>query len=336
MESEKEMYLMEEENRPDVGGDSVMIEKMVEEYVVLNTSDICVDESAPIQSTSAFYITIYIVCLGITRVLSKFLMDSHLISPFEILSVKGTIGIILNLSYLWYSDISLFDVEASKARKVLLGAFTTFLALSAHFVALQFLPLGTAISLEYISYHFSLFFDSLFFVFAVRGSQLGGYAAAFLGAIALLYEKHDESNALPLGVIFGLIGSLLSGICSILSRQTIAKVNPVLGLVYTDFISAAFSPTLAFFEFGELATPTILYTRHTVVLLVLIGVVAWVGNVALSKTIQEEKVMVRPYVFRYVLVPVGLLVDICVRQVTVLEIFGMLLIGVQFGFTMWL
>ena len=322
------MFLLEEENKPDVGGESVVIERMVEDYVVLNSSDVCVDESAPLQYVSVIYIGVYIVALGLVRILSKIVITSYSISPFEILATQGSISLLFHLAYLWYYNIALFDVESSRARTVLLAALIGFLAMLSHYYAVQNLPLGTALALEYVSYQFASFFDSIFFFLMIRSSQIAGYATAFLGIVALIFEKHESSQALPSGVLIGLLGSLLSGIYSVLSRLTIAKVNPVLCIIYMNFLAASFST--AFISIGNTEQSLPQHTAVVTIILGLIGVFGWITDLALSKAIQEEKILARPYLFRYILVGAGFIVDIFSGQISFLELLGLALIGVQF------
>jgi len=325
------LNLPELENKADSGGDMMLLNNMVQDYVVLNTSDVPVDESAPISATSAYYITIYILSYGLLQILSKYIMVTHLVSPFEVLAVRGSIGIILNLFYLWYCDISLFDVDGSKARKVLTTSLFNFLAIGSHYIAIQHLPLGTAFSIEYISFSFALFFDSILVFSAIKANQLIGYAASFLGIIGLIFEERNLADSMPISVLVGLGGSLFSGIAAYQTYQTIGKVNPLMSLIYSDFLAACFSPGCAFFTFWEnkdLAKT--LYTKETAILLGIIGILGFVSNYGLSKSTQIEKVVTRPFMFRYPLVIIGLFFDIWYSDLYLLEFIGMILIGVQF------
>ncbi len=330
---DKDKYMIEEENQPDMGGDSVVVDNRAsQDYVVVDTSDVCVDESAPLQRSSMVYIAAYVLLYGATQIISKYLMDAE-VSPFEILSARGSISVFLNLIYLTLNGMSLFDVEGSKASAFLLGALVGFLALCGHYAALNCLSLGTAFVVEYVSLHFTTFFDAMFFTYTFYCSHFIGYVAAAAGILWLTYGLRDESLSIVVGIVIGVLGSLLTGLHGIAVRKTVAKVNLILGLTFMEFISACFAPALAMLHI-ELRQEPVSYTWDTVILFAILGATGWAANLMLALAVQEEKLIAKPYMFKYALVVVGVLYDVWQGNFSLSLLAGAALVGVHFFIAM--
>jgi len=324
-----ELKMFEDESKLNGVGESLMIDRGPQDYTWINGSELTDSPMTPCQSISILYIVIYIVLLGSMQFIAKALMQVYSASPFEILIFRSGIELLLSFVYFWYYELSIFDVESTKAQKLLSSSLIGFLALTAHFVALQNLPIGMTLALGYLSYHFAQFFDSLLFSYVMRSFQILGYVTAFIGVLMLVYGKGSTRHII--GIILGLIGSLLFGLHSILVRQIVTTVEPMLCFTYINLATACFVTVLEFINYDN-SIPN--YTVFMWLLLLLVGVMGWGSNYVLTVIIQHERSVLRSYMFRYLIVVIASLFSIYLGELTVVSICGIGLIGVQFVVSM--
>lgn len=326
-----ELELFEDESKLNGFGDSLMIEKGAQDYDWVSRSQLSDDPIEPGQTISIIYIIIYIVLLGCMQFAAKSLMNLYNVSPFEILIFKSGIEILLSFIYFWLKDLSLFDVESSKAQKLLASSVIGFLAFTAHFIALQNLPIGIALALAYLSFHFTQFFDSLLFSYVIKSFQILGYISAFIGVFMIVYGGGIENIRQVISLIIGLMGSLLFGVHSIFVKQIVTTVDPILCYTYINIATACFVTVL---EFTNYDTSVPNYTIFMWVLLLLVGAMSWGSNYALAIIVRCERSSLRPYMFRYLIVIIASLFNIYQGELTVISISGVALIGVQFVVSM--
>lgn len=321
-----DLHAFDDESRFNGFGDSLIIEKGVQDYDWVSRSDLTDNPIAPGKSISFVYIFAHIGLLGCVQFMAKGLMQVYNASPFEILIVKSGIEMLMSFAYFWRNDLSLFDVESVKANKLLGSSIVGFFAFIAHFVALQKLPIGIALALAYLSYHLTDFLDSLLFSYMIRSFQILGYAAAFIGAIMIVCGRDDESAKYTAGVVAGLVACLLFGARSVLVREIVATVDPILCFTYTNLAVSCFATVM---EFTNHDTSIPHYTIFMCVLLLLIGVMGWLSNYALALIVQHERNVLRPYAFRYLITVAALLYSAFAGELTVVSGIGIGLIGVQ-------
>ena len=151
------------------------------------------DQITSTHSVDIIYIALYVILLGITKILARISMQYYSISPSELLIARSGIEIVLCLIYLWYSGLSLFNIEGSKSGEFLANALISFFSLFAHLISLQILPLGVALGFECLGYHFVSFFDALSFTRNFTLIHILGYLTAFIGVAVIVNEYRDYS-----------------------------------------------------------------------------------------------------------------------------------------------
>eukprot|EP00826_Nyctotherus_ovalis_P062630 TRINITY_DN9098_c0_g1_i10.p2 TRINITY_DN9098_c0_g1~~TRINITY_DN9098_c0_g1_i10.p2 ORF type:complete len:151 (+),score=20.63 TRINITY_DN9098_c0_g1_i10:278-730(+) len=143
----------------------------------------------------------------------------------------------------------------------------------------------------------------------------------------VVYGRDNESVKCTVGVIAGLVACLLFGVRSVLIRQIVTTVDPILCFTYTNLAVSCFATVM---EFTNHDTSIPHYTVFMCVLLFLIGVTGWLSNHALATIVQHERNMLRPYIFRYLITIAALLHSAFMGELTVVSGIGVGLIGVQF------
>ena len=303
----------------------------------LETSDIFVEESAPLNTSSYRNILGFLITTFLANVWGKYLMESCGITPFEIIYATGVVSVILSLIYLKLNDIYLFSVETDKSGMVLAGSLAGFLGLSGFFVSLYLLNIADAFAFDCLSVIAALVVDYIWFKGTLRFYQLLGFICAFLGVIFLVKPSYlfDESVD-PLkrrlfsgGIVAGLIGAIFSGIYGGVLRRTCAKVNLMVSFTFLQFAMSLFSPCMVLIHFEIRGKPTT-YTFGSLISLIMVGALGWVAQWCLATSLKEEKIVSRVYPFKYLLVIAGIVIDLIGLNLTMSSFLGILLLGANF------
>ena len=305
----------------------------------LNTSDLAIDDTQSIHSSSYQPIIIFLASTLVLNILSKFLMLYCGITPFEIVYSRGVISVILSMIYLKVNDIYLFSVETSKSSMVLAGSLAGFIAVGGYYLSLYHLNIVDAFSIDYLTAISALMIDFALFRGNLRFYQLIGLicSLAGLGFIArpgylMSQTEGPEKLLFAIGIISGVVGVVFSGIYGGMLRRLFNRVNLLVLLTFMQFAMALFSPCFVLIHFEIRGKPTT-YTFVSLFGLLLSGAIGWVAHWSLANSLKEEKVVSRIFPFKYVLIFIAILFDLIWFRMglTMTSIMGVLLMGVNFA-----
>lgn len=198
-------------------------------------------------------------------------------------------------------------------RKLLLarGLFGT-LALYTFFVTIQNIPLGTAVTIQYLSPVFTTIIAIFFLNEKVKALQWLFFAISFAGVLVI--KGFDSSISLAMLAI-GITSALASGFAYNMVRSLKEKEHTMVVVLHFQLIGAV---TGLLFTLFNWQTPVGIEWFY----LIMIGVCTQLGQVNLTKALQREKIA-NVSIFNYL----GILYAL---------VFGIVLFGEQYaGLTIW-
>jgi drug/metabolite transporter (DMT)-like permease len=154
------------------------------------------------------------------------------------------------------------------------------LALFFFFVALQKLPLATAVTISYLSPVFSTLFAAIFLKEKVRPVQWVFFGVSFAGVLLL---KGWDPRVTNLYFAYGILSAIFSGVAYNLVRTLKETEHPIVIVMHFQLIG-----TLAgvVFSVNNFKTP-----QHWEWLgLLAVGIFTQIGQVNLTKALQLERV----------------------------------------------
>lgn len=198
-------------------------------------------------------------------------------------------------------------------RKLLLarGIFGT-IALYTFFVTIKNIPLGTAVTIQYLSPIFTTIIAIFFLREKVRPLQWLFFGISFAGVLVI--KGFDSSISLSMLAI-GIASALASGFAYNMVRSLKEKEHTMVVVLHFQLIGALTGFAFTLFNW---TTPTPLEWFY----LLMIGVCTQLGQVNLTKALQREKIA-NVSIFNYL----GILYAL---------VFGITLFGEHYaGLTMW-
>jgi drug/metabolite transporter (DMT)-like permease len=285
-----------------------------------NTSAINVNEARDFKPTSFKWVCAYVGLYALSHCWGKWLMlQPHGVTPFEILYTRGFVSVIASLIYLKSADLYLFDVAPNKSSLVLTAALVGFLGQCGFYLSLYLLSMTEAVALDCLPVLVSSFLDCILFKGRYRFYQFLGYMSAMLGVVFLvrpsyLFQEINDPEVVlsrrnfAYGMIAGLLGSQLNGLYTGLLQKTGSKVDSMISFTYKQFAMALFAPCLVLIHFEVRAAPTE-YTLSYLISLLCIAGLSWACTYSLYKALFEEKLLTRIQPFKYLILPLTLILD---------------------------
>lgn len=144
------------------------------------------------------------------------------------------------------------------------------------FLAVHYIPIGSAVALRYIAPIFAAVFAILILKENVRPIQWFFFALSFLGVLVL---KGFDENIPPLGLFLVLLSAVFSGLVYIVIRKIGQKEHPVVIVNYFMCIATLVGGILSIFDWK---TPHL----ADLVLLLSLGVFGFFGQLFMTKAFQ--------------------------------------------------
>ena len=144
------------------------------------------------------------------------------------------------------------------------------------FIAVHYMPIGSAVALRYIAPIFAAVFAILFLKEKVKPIQWFFFVFSFFGVLVL---KGFDDNIAPIGLILVLLSSVFSGSVYIVIRKIGLKEHPVVIVNYFLCIAAIIGGVLSIFNWTPLRAADF-------ILLLSLGVFGYFGQVFMTKAFQ--------------------------------------------------
>ncbi len=201
----------------------------------------------------------------------------HRLPATELVLFRSLVSLTLSLLFLWRRHISPFG--NNKTYLVLRGVFGVT-ALSIFFYTLQKLPLGSAITIQYLSPIFTTLFGIFFLGEKVKHLQWFFFALSF-GGIALI--KGFDPNITTNLLLLGITSSIFAGLAYICIRKLKDTDHPVVVVFYFPLIA---TPLMAIVSLFNWVTPI----GWEWLLLVLMGILTQIAQVYMTKALQAAEI----------------------------------------------
>lgn len=159
------------------------------------------------------------------------------------------------------------------------GVFGT-LALVTFFITLREMPLGSAVTIQYLSPIFTTIIAIFILKEKVSAVQWFFFAISFAG---ILLIKGFDSRVNLLYLFIGVLSAIASGFAYNMVRSLKGKEHPVLVVVHFQLIGAVLGGLYTIFNWQ---TPT----GWEWIYLLIIGITTHLGQINLTKALQLEKI----------------------------------------------
>ena len=219
---------------------------------------------------------ISVVFFALMNLTVKFL---HRLPATEIVMFRSGISLVLSLLFLKQQKINPFG----KHRKLLFlrGLFGAT-ALTLFFYTLQKLPMGTAITIQYLSPIFTVLFAAALLGERTSWKQYLFFGLSFSG-ILIIRGFDPHMNALLLGM--GIVSSVFAGLAYVVIRRLSGKEHPMVVVFYFPLVAL---PVMAIFSIFYWETP--LGVEWLWILLM--GVFTQIAQYYMTKAFQANEVRV--------------------------------------------
>jgi len=156
------------------------------------------------------------------------------------------------------------------------------LALYFFFLALQNLPLATAVTISYLSPIFSTLFAAVFLKEKVKPLQWLFFGVSFLGVVLL---KGWDPRVTTLFFTFGILSAIFSGAAYTLVRRLKSSEHPIVVVMHFQIVGTVSGAVVS-------ATNFVMPQGWEWLILLGVGLLTQVGQVSLTKSLQLEKVQI--------------------------------------------
>ncbi len=190
-------------------------------------------------------------------------------------------------------------------------------SMSLFFLAIHYMPVGSAVGLRYISPIFAAIFAIFMLKEKIKPVQWLFFLMSFVGVIAL---KGFDKNVSILGFVFAIAAAATSGLVYTIIRKIGDREHPVVIVNYFMCIATVVGGVLASFNWK---------TPHGIDILLLfsLGVLGYVGQIFMTKAFQiGETNIIAPIKYIEVVFSIVAGIGFLNEEYTILSIVGMLLI----------
>lgn len=195
----------------------------------------------------------------------------------ELVLFRSIVSLVLSLYFLRRRRVSPWGVQKGY---LLLRGICGVIALSLFFYTLQQLPLGSAITLQYLSPIFTALFGIFILGEKVKKIQWFFFAVSF-GGIALIKGFDQDISLLLLGL--GLLSALFAGLAYNFVRKVKDSDHPLVVVLYFPLVA---TPVMAVFSLFYWVTPM----GWEWGLLLLMGLLTQIAQLYMTKALQAAEV----------------------------------------------
>lgn len=195
---------------------------------------------------------------------------------FEIVFFRSVGSLILGTSYIYIKGI---PILGNKRVLMILRSLAGITAMSLFFMSLQYLPVGTAVSLRYLAPIYAAIFAVFLLREKLKKIQWFLFLLAFSGVLVL---KGFDSSLNSTGLLLVLCASVFSGLVYVIIRKIGKSDHPFVIVNYFMFIGTVLGGILCIRSW---ITPTGLDWLR----LVSLGIFGFFGQIFMTKAFQIAK-----------------------------------------------
>ncbi len=172
------------------------------------------------------FMLISVSAFTIMNAIAKYLVNFH---AFEIVFFRSIGTILICLLLLYKNKI---PILGNQRKLLLLRSFMGIFAITSFYLAVKELPLGTVVSLRYLSPIFAALLAVLFLKSKVKPIQWLCFFVAFLGVVLI---KGFDVNVSMIGLIYILISAFFTGAVYVIIQRIGQSDHPLVVVNYFMF-----------------------------------------------------------------------------------------------------
>ena len=195
---------------------------------------------------------------------------------FEVVFFRSLGSLVLATSYISIKGI---NILGNRKGLLVLRSFLGLTAMSLFFMSLKYLPVGTAVSLRYLSPIFATLFAAVLLGEKLRAMQWPLFFIAFSGVLVL---KGFDGTINNIGLILILTASVFSGLVYVSIRRIGSSDHPIIIVNYFMFVGTVVGGLVSIFDWK---TPI----GNEWWLFLSLGVFGFFGQVFMTKAFQIAK-----------------------------------------------
>lgn len=219
---------------------------------------------------------ISIFAFSIMNALVKYLIG---FSVYQIVFFRSLGTIVITIPLALKADVAFFG---QKKKLLLLRGLLGVISLTSFFQCLNYLSMGTAVSLRYLSPIFAAIFALFFLKEKIKPIQWLLFFIAFLGVLIIKGFGIDVNS---IGLLFVLLSAITLGLIFIVIRKIGSSENPLVIINYFMIMALLFGGVMMI---NDWKTPS----RNEWFLLLSLGVFGFFGQLYLTKAFQSYKTTV--------------------------------------------
>lgn len=203
----------------------------------------------------------------------------HHFSVYQIVFFRSLGTLVFTIPLIFKHKVSIFG----KNKKLLLirGA-TGVVSLTCFFQSLNYLDVGTAVSLRYTSPIFAAIFALFFLKEKIKPLQWFLFFLALLGVLIL---KGFGTNVSSIGLFFILLSALSLGLIFVIIRKIGTTENPLVIINYFMVMTFIFGGIMSI---NKWKNPNI----EELIILLSLGVFGYIGQLYMTKAFQSQETSV--------------------------------------------
>jgi len=216
---------------------------------------------------------------AIMNIIAKYLSDFH---PMQVVFFRCLGTFVLLFPYMLYKRI---PIKGNNKKFLIFRAIAGVISLACFFVAIQRIPIGSAVTIRYLSPIFAAIFSYYFLKERINSWQALSFALAFAGVLLL---KGVDLRIDMISFLLVLNSAFFVGIVFTLLRYMGPTENPLVIINYFMVISIILS--MFFIPYWRMPE------AHELLPMASIGIVGLIGQVLMTKAFAlEESTIVVPF-----------------------------------------
>lgn len=224
------------------------------------------------SSSAIFYMIFSVVAFSLMNAVVKYLND---FGAYQIVFFRSIGTLFFTIPLMLKNNIPVFG---NNKKWLLLRGVSGVISLTCFFQSLNYLSLGTAVSLRYTSPIFAAILAFVFLKEKIKPMQWLMFLIAFLGVVII---KGFGGGMDPVGLVFIITSAFFLGVIFVLIRKIGDSENPLVIINYFMIMAFVIGGVMSI---SEWKTPNLV----ELLLFLSLGVFGYFGQLYMTKALQSQ------------------------------------------------
>lgn len=258
--------------------------------IIDSTTDFFLKQENKFKNKNVAFVYMLLSALFFS-IMALFVKYSKHIPPYQVIYTRAFLNVFLCLIVIYYGKYEVAPKDPKTHKLLLRRGVLGGLALGFYFHSIYFLPLSIVAVLQRINPLWVGLFGALFYNEAYTILHFMITIVSFLGVIFIMKpsflfgksENTEEKYEYLIGVILALGNSILQSIIQLTIRELKDRSNIMTIVFYFNFFNLLFAGLGEFFE------NTIVLSLYDWLLMIIIGILGWLGQLTRARALFLEK-----------------------------------------------